>query len=217
MCKDSRISIGTAWPRLLLVSTVVCGMAGGARADDAVPDLSSGPLPVRSLREIANQRPSAPAAPAGYHPGGSGGGGLVLGVDLGGAFSLDQVTSGTTDSGALGFRLGYEFPFGLAVSGRYDYLGVSEGTQLLTAGLRYSAVFIWPVPFAELMGGAAFLKSTPAGVGSETEFTGGLGLGVSFPLQPELAIDLSLRDWLIASGSTNQILTAELGLRISLY
>jgi len=115
---------------------------------------------------------------------------------------------------AFGVRAGWALSNGLAVHLRYDDLGISlapssSPLQLATAGLRYSVPFLFPLPFAEVDAGPAFL-------GGEARVGAGAGLGASVPLGSHVLVDVVARDWLVPiTGELRQTLTASLGLTVT--
>ena len=186
-----------ALPFVLLATTIVVR----ARADEIGRSILA--------------RPLGSFAPAGAHAGGGGEPrGAILGVD--GGLGV-MVASGEHDSEqawAFGVRLGYQTRSGLSVFGRYDDLGVrpiltsDARLQAATFGVRYAIPFLVPLPFLEVMTGAAF------GPTDGVRPTAAAGLGVSIPID-RAALDLSARDWLVSlDGSLRQTLALQLGVSV---
>jgi hypothetical protein len=141
-------------------------------------------------------------------------GGVLLGVD--GSWAASLATSSYPSEGAWSFgaRAGYAFPMGLELHARYDDLGVPPfpsraPLQLATAGLRYSIPFLFPMPFAEVDAGPAFVLS-------DVTFGAGAALGVSFPFANHLLVDITGHDWFVPiAGTIRQTLTIGLGLAVT--
>jgi hypothetical protein len=135
-------------------------------------------------------------------------------VEGGGSLLLAAGRDTSHSSFAFGARAGWQFAQGLALHVRYDDLGVrpasaSSPLQLATAGLRYSAPFLVPLPFAEVDAGAAF-------VARAVDLGGAFGIGLSLPIGSHVLIDVVGRDWLVPiAGTLRQTLTASLGLSIT--
>jgi hypothetical protein len=141
-------------------------------------------------------------------------GGALLAVEGGSAVMFASGRDPARGSFAFGVRAGWALSNGLAVHLRYDDLGISlapssSPLQLATAGLRYSVPFLFPLPFAEVDAGPAFL-------GGEARVGAGAGLGASVPLGSHVLVDVVARDWLVPiTGELRQTLTASLGLTVT--
>lgn len=189
-------------------------------ADDGGDHELSGALSETSL--VAGLSSWLPMRPVGHfrpagHQGGGPHGGVFIGIDTGLAVSLPAGTDPAERSLTFGARTGYEFPNGLALQLRYDYLGVAphltspptSGAQIGSVGVRYSIPFLFPLPFFEAMWGPAFN-------GAVASVAGGLGVGASFPIGRHVRVDVSARDWVMPiDGHVRQIFTFTLGSSVS--
>ena len=148
------------------------------------------------------------------NPGTGPAGGVLLGVDGAWAASLGISSDPSEGAWSFGVRAGYGFPMGLELHLRYDDLGVEPALsrtplQLATAGLRYSVPFLFPMPFAEVDAGPAFVLS-------EVSFGAGAALGVSFPFANHILVDVTGHDWFVPiAGALRQTLTIGLGLAVT--
>jgi hypothetical protein len=139
--------------------------------------------------------------------------GVLLGVD--GAWANTFAAGGdpSHDGWGFGVRAGYAFGSGLELHLRYDDLGVEPGgrspLQLATAGLRYSVPFLFPMPFAEVDAGPAFVLG-------DVDFGAGGALGLAFPIVNHVLVDVAAHDWFVPIGGTiRQTLTVGLGLAVT--
>lgn len=159
-------------------------------------------------------RPIGGFAPAGGSSGGRAPRGALLGVDGGLGLLVANGDRDAEHAWAFGVRLGYQARNGLSVFGRYDDLGVKPiatsdaRLQAATFGVRYAIPFLVPLPFLEVMTGAAF------GPTDSARPTAAAGLGLSLPID-RAAIELSARDWLVSlDGSLRQTLAFQLGVSV---
>ena len=150
----------------------------------------------------------------GGRPGVGPAGGALFGVEGGWAATLADGGDSGQGAWAFGIRAGYEFANGLEVHVRYDDLGTKplssrSPLQFGTVGLRYSVPFLFPMPFAEVDAGPAFVLG-------DTRFGAGAALGVSFPVVNHLLIDLAGHDWFVPiAGAVRQTLTVGLSLAVT--
>lgn len=197
--------------RSLLPSTAKEGPRLGASGVLLVGMLTAGPVAGQSAVGFA--RPVGAWSAPGYASAGPIGGPL-LGVESGGALLMGTDGSDPHAGLALGAYVGWAFPQGIALHLRYDDLGIrvqsgSPPLQLATAGLRYTAPFLVPLPFAEVDAGTAFVAKGVA-------FGAAGGLGLSVPLGSHVLVDVVGRDWLLpVAGVLRQTLTASLGLSVT--
>ncbi len=140
--------------------------------------------------------------------------GLVFGVDGTWASTLAEGNDTAHDGWGFGVRAGYAFANGLELHLRYDDLGVEPATlrsplQLGTAGLRYTVPFLFPMPFAEVDAGPAF-------VGGDVQFGATGALGIAFPVVNHVLVDVTAHDWFVpVQGTIRQTLTVGLGLAVT--
>ena len=165
--------------------------------------------------------PPAALVDAGYAPAATASrraqGGVLFGLDAGGAWLLPNRIDSARGALAFGVRAGYQFPIGIAIQARYDDLGVEplsapgsrSVVQVGSLGVRYTVPALIPLPFVEAMAGPAFF-------GGETAVAAGFGLGVSLPVSRHFSVDLSGRDWLTRlDGVLRQVVTVQLGFDIT--
>jgi len=152
-------------------------------------------------------------SPPGGHAGAGPEGGALLGVE--GAWTTTLADpGGSQDAWGFGVRAGYGFANGLELHLRYDDLGIaplSSGSplQLATGGLRYTVPILFPMPFAEVDAGPAFVLG-------DVRFGVGAQLGLSIPVVNHVLVDVSAHDWFVPiQGTTWQTLTVGLGLTIT--
>lgn len=178
--------------------------------------LAAGTLTATSASAQSNvgfPRPIGTWTAGGQAAGGPVGGPLVE-VEGGGSFLTSTGSDPARASFTFGSRAGWAFAQGVAVHIRYDDLGVrpvagSSPLQFATAGLRYSAPFIVPLPFAEVDAGAALVAKGVAVGGSG-------GIGISVPIGSHVVVDAVGRDWLVPiAGVLRQTFTASLGLTVT--
>ena len=142
----------------------------------------------------------AEARPVGgaFSPGHAGNGpadGVLLGVDGAWANTFGEGGDPSRDGWGFGVRTGYAFGSGLELHLRYDDLGVEPSgarspLQLATMGLRYSVPFLFPMPFAEVDAGPAFILG-------DVDFGAGGALGLSFPV-----VTMCSSTWPLTTGSS---------------
>jgi hypothetical protein len=155
--------------------------------------------------------------------GGAGGGagamgrspeGWFLGADSGWATLIGGATARSEDefhhdAWCFGARAGYQLASGLAVQLRFDDLGVSapDGTGTLlfaTAGVRYSLPLTVPMPFVEAMVGPAFH-------GGAVSPSVGAAVGLSLFAGRHVALEATLRDWLVGIDGVHHAPAVMLG------
>lgn len=198
---------------LLLAPRVSLAAGGGLFGiDGALPTMALGLGPLSSIP----LRPIGHFASPGHSDGGPSGG-VFLGVDTGASLALASGLDPTQQGWTFGGRAGYEFPSGVALQLRYDYLGLAPHltdpptgrTQIGSAGVRYSIPFLVPLPFFEALWGPAFN-------GDSVSIAGAIGVGASVPIGRHVRIDASVRDWITPiDDQLHQIFTFELGAAVS--
>jgi hypothetical protein len=192
---------------LLVMLLVVMPFATPAIADPDTSVALFGALPNPILTgTFASGHGSAAGVPHGW----------FLAAEAGVAWRVgaSDVAARSTDtphdrSWTFGARAGYQLASGLAVQARFDRLGVTAADasgrlSAAAAGVRYSAP-LFPLPFAEVLVGAAFHAGDQAPVAA-------LGIGGSIPLTRHAQIDVSLRDWLVDISGVHHIPTATVGI-----
>lgn len=151
---------------------------------------------------------------SGGHAGRGPADGVLLGVDGAWANTFGAGGDPAHDGWGFGVRAGYAFGSGLELHLRYDDLGVEPAgarspLQLATAGLRYSVPFLFPMPFAEVDAGPAFVLG-------DVDFGAGGALGLSIPVVNHVLVDVAAHDWFVPIGGTiRQTLTVGLGLAVT--
>jgi hypothetical protein len=191
----------------MVAMTVCATSAGGAHANPP------GEASLTSLPQVPFPRLIGGSSGGGHAAVGPTDGPL-LALESAWALTLPVHNDSSTGGLALGARVGWAFPNGLAIHVRYDDLGVEPvfltlPLQLATAGLRYSVPFLIPLPFAEVDAGPAF-------VGSDVRFGASVGLGASLPLGRYVLADLVAHNWFVpVAGTLRQTLTLGLGLAIT--
>jgi len=138
-------------------------------------------------------------ASAAHGQGGGLASGFLVAVDAGVAV-LFPSGGEPTSAPALTARLGRQLSNGLTLSGRWDDLGAVPSTtaattvQIVSFAARYAFPFFWPMPFAEVAAGLAFVSNTsPSNVG--ITIGAGIAVGLAFPITPFLALEVAGRDW----------------------
>lgn len=166
-----------------------------------------------STARSAEARPVGGFGAAG-HVGAGPADGAIFGVDGTWGALVGQGSAPSESGWGVGVRGGYAFASGLELHLRYDDLGAAPTAarppiQLGTAGLRYTVPILFPMPFAEIDAGPAWL---PEGV----VFGASGALGLTFPVVNHVLIDLAGSDWLLPlGGELRQTLTVGLGLAIT--
>ncbi len=154
------------------------------------------------------------------------GGGLLFGVDLGGALQLPLNRPSALGGFTLGAEIGYQTREGLAFAFRYDDLDVALGDsdhsrfQFATFAFRYTFPNLVPMPWIEAAAGLSFV-SAPGPLGSAggpavLGAGGSLGGGIGIPLGHFVAIDVGLRDWIAPEDrALANVLTLEVGITVT--
>ena len=205
-------------PLGLVVALVsVGGFAGDAvaRGDESGP-WSNNEDSLFALVRPALFVPRGMIAPAARSPGRSHGG-FFLGVDGGVALLVATAHDAQPVGGAFAVRFGYDFPNGLSLFGRYDYLGLELTTptldrgalQLASVGARYTLPLFVPQLFTEAFVGMAFLPA-------QEDLGVGFGVGLDVPISRHVFIDLAARMYLVPDGTeVRTALTGEVGFGFS--
>ncbi|MHB8418446.1 MAG: hypothetical protein ACYDCL_10250 [Myxococcales bacterium] len=205
--------------RHVALSLFLTGMPGAALAQESSAAIGDDGA---FLLDEAEGRLLHHPGMAGYHVPGGAPAGYLVGLDVGAAIPVPSGSMESQPSLSLSGRVGYQFHSGLALAARYEDLGLSpnliDGKQLqfVAADIRYNFPFLLPMPFVEAAFGLAIATSNAAlapGQGNVSAGPGGaLGVGVSFPLTHNFAIDVGVRDWLASvDGSFYQVFSIEAG------
>jgi hypothetical protein len=161
--------------------------------------------PLDLLGELSRSRPIGTWVPAGYRAAGGFPNGWLIGADLGVAAPVAGPGQSASIAWALGIDAGYQYRNGISWSVRFDddRIGLAPANEpgliSLTAGIRYSFPYLWPLPFVELDGGAALLHvpgGVPLGSSDTLALCGAAAVGLSFPILRYFAFDIVGRSWL---------------------
>lgn len=128
--------------------------------------------------------------------------GLVLAVDGGTAVLLPPAPYVPSIAPAMSVRFGRQFRSGLTLLGRWDDLGalpssgVPSNAQIISFAARYAFPYFWPLPYAEVAAGLAFVNTGPSGPPTVT-VGASAAIGLSLPIVPFLAVEVTGRDWFV--------------------
>ncbi len=212
--------------RALVSTAVVAWVMSSSAIAQVVPDATDASRLLRVLQADAEGRLLSASGGGAMRLGSGPHGGLLFGIDVGGASPLPF---GGVEPG-LGFglsaKLGYQALSGLSMALEYDDLGLTPAAtaadrfQFGTFAMRYTFPYPIPMPYLEAASGVAVITPPgPLGSQGESSFVapgGALGLGISIPLSHHVAIDVGLRDWIApAAGTLLQVLSLEAGLDLT--